>query len=344
MHLFEIIFTNRPAGLRQLLEFLARRQPTARLTWAKWSVEPIRGGWNSRLYRATSPDCDLAIKFTPKVERDRVGREYQALDVLYRLGLAIAPRPLVLDREHYDLPVVVQEWLDDPVRPEPPGTIRGWQLLSSHLALVHAVEPAVTDLALLPAVFNFNQAETGRQEVARSWSKLPASGRSPALQRLVERYLAREYPSWPVPQLALCRCDNNILNFVRRPGGWASIDWENSGWGDPAFDVADLITHPAYLPVAAGEWPTFIRLYLKRREEPSDAPRIAAYVEMMLVWWTVRFARAIDELARGIQQPRLVPRPGDWATKVHDNYQHYLARAGEALAHDFGAVLRHQPI
>lgn len=344
MSFFEFFVPTRPASLRRLLNFLADEQPTRRLTWAKWLVDPIHGGWNSRLYRATSRDGDLAIKFTPRDERDRAGREFQALDTLQKLGLAIAPRPIYLDRDRYHLPVVVQEWLDDPVLPEPPGTVRGWQLLSSHLAIVHRVKPDMIDGFLPPAVFNFSQAESAHREVAQSWEKLPRSARTSLLREVIESFLQRDPPRWSAPQLALCRCDNNTLNFVRRPGGWASVDWENSGWGDPAFDFADLLTHPAYLSVASREWLAFTRHYLQRGGESVDVQRVAAYVEMLLVWWSIRFAEVADELARGIQRPRLIPRPANWATRVPDLYRQYLERARAALTSSQSPIFTSQEI
>jgi hypothetical protein len=41
---------------------------------------------------------------------------------------------------------------------------------------------------------------------------------------------------------------------MRRAGAWASVDWENSGWGDAAFEIADMMTHPAYVTVPAALW------------------------------------------------------------------------------------------
>ncbi len=55
--------------------------------------------------------------------------------------------------------------------------------------------------------------------------------------------------------------DPNILNFVRLPHGWASVDWENSGWGDPAFELADLMAHPADTSVSPEAWTEILDMY-----------------------------------------------------------------------------------
>ena len=88
----------------------------------------------------------------------------------------------------------------------------------------------------------------------------------------------------PAPQLALCRVDPNTLNFVRRPNTWASVDWENAGWGDPAFEIADLITHPAYADVPPERWGWLIDAYCAHCGDPSGATRIRVYRLLMQVW------------------------------------------------------------
>jgi hypothetical protein len=66
----------------------------------------------------------------------------------------------------------------------------------------------------------------------------------------------------------------NIRNFIRRAGGWASVDWENSGWGDPAFEIADLMTHPVYAAVPPERWEWLIAVYCTARGDPGGQQRI----------------------------------------------------------------------
>lgn len=76
-----------------------------------WDVRQIAGGANNLIYYAHNGEMELAIKFCVNDERDRAGREYDALRVLQEAGLKLAPRPLLLDRNRYRQPVVVQSWL-----------------------------------------------------------------------------------------------------------------------------------------------------------------------------------------------------------------------------------------
>jgi thiamine kinase-like enzyme len=136
-------------------------------------------------------------------------------------------------------------------------------------------------------------------------------------------------PEWPAPPLALCRVDPNIRNFIRRPGDWASVDWENSGWGDPAFEIADLITHPSYAAVSPKRWDWLIAAYCAARDDSGAEWRIRVYTMLMLAWWAARLARTLYEVPRGGDQ-RLAPRSAAWQTETEALYQRYLALAQAA--------------
>lgn len=116
---------------------------------------------------------------------------------------------------------------------------------------------------------------------------------------------------WQTPQLALCRVDGNWRNLIQRENAIASVDWENSGWGDPAFEVADLITHPAYADVSQERWPWLIAAYVDQQSEPTVEIRIRTYVTVMRLWWVVRSACYLYEVPRGwISGWSTVPRIG----------------------------------
>jgi hypothetical protein len=131
-------------------------------------------------------------------------------------------------------------------------------------------------------------------------TQIPAGHRPPALARLVDKLEAERFPRWLIPPIALCRVDANLRNFVRRSDGWVSVDWENSGWGDPAFDLADLRLHPAYLGVSDERWAWVIEKYLELRRKPAARPRIAIYIRILAIWWVTRIARYLYELPRGL--------------------------------------------
>ena len=108
------------------------------------------------------------------------------------------------------------------------------------------------------------------------------------------------------------------------------MDWEYSGWGDPAFELSELTVHPAYEGVSNARWDQFIAAYDQRRDDPTLALRVQTYTTIMLVWWVVRWARYLHEVPLGLDT-RLVARPAGWLAGVERQYHRYLAQAKLSL-------------
>ena len=313
-----------------LLSFLDTTAPTVPCDWREYRVAPISGGANNRLYRVAGRAGEFAVKFTLRDERDRAGREFAALQVLAEVGVECVPRAGLLDRDHYSLPVVVQTWLEGEVLSAPPANAADWTALCYHYCTIHHVGPQHTTQQLQPATINAASADAGRTLIAEHLGRIPLEARPVSLTALLSDFARTTLPEWNAPPVALCRVDSNWRNFLRRPGDWASVDWENSGWGDPAFEWADLMTHPAYATCAA-PWDALIETYAERMNDETAPLRISTYTTIMLVWWVVRWARYLYEVPRGLDQ-RLVARPADWPQHAEREYARYLALAYERLA------------
>ncbi len=109
------------------------------------------------------------------------------------------------------------------------------------------------------------------------------------------------------------------------------MDWENAGWGDPAFDVAQWMTHASYIGVRQPRWEWVTERYARLVDDATVAQRIGAYLPIVWVWWVARLARYLYEVPRGLDE-RLVPWPQGWQADLQAKYEHYLARAQTALA------------
>jgi thiamine kinase-like enzyme len=314
------------ALVRPLLDHLARWRPTAAYTWDEWSIEPTGGGANNLLYRAQRPPHDLMVKFTIRDERDRAGREFGALQAIYRAGLSIAPRPVFFDRDSYEQPVVVQTFVPGEVSTAPPVNDEEWLRLVEHLLITHSVTPETSGVALLPAYNNASSAAQARRLVWEQAERIPVAARPLTLSLLLERMDGAPYPDWPAPQPALCHPDYNTHNLIRRPGLWASVDWEYAGWGDAACDVADLMLHPAYLGVSGDRWRWFVDRYTARSSDPGSHCRIWVYARILSVYWVARLARYVREVPLGLDE-RLVERPSGWLDDRSNKYDYYVAVA-----------------
>jgi aminoglycoside phosphotransferase (APT) family kinase protein len=314
--------------LHNLLAHLATRPEAGE--WQGWNIRPVRGGMNNLVYRATRDGEDLAVKFMRRDERDRAGREYLVLAALVSLGLDLAPRPVLLERDRYELPVVLETWVEGDVLPDPPASDDEWGKLIQHYAAIHQVTPARCTVPIGAAVTNIASVAQGRAMIADQIGRLPAEGRPPGLVELTAQVEQTRWPELPPSPTALCRVDANTLNFIRRPKGWASVDWENSGWGDPAIEIVDLMTHPVYFSVPTSRWEWVIDTYTAYSGDNTAPERIRVYYPLMLAWWVARTARLIYELPRGIDV-RLGGAPAFMHNLDHQ-YQHYVELADTALA------------
>lgn len=318
--------TDHQPALIALLDYLAstRQQPAS--VWRDWTITPVRGGANNLVQRVASPLGDFAVKWTIRDERDRAGREYAALLALQQAGLALAPLPMLLERDRYAQPVIVQAWLHGKPLDAPPQTAFEWHALVKHYVIIHRITPTVCRVSLPEAWINAASVGAGRAMIEREVSRLPTAAQPTCLIQLLARFARWPSPEWsPAPQ-ALCRVDANYRNFIRQPTGLVSVDWENSGWGDPAFEIAEMITHPAYHTVSTAEWQAVIGMYSEQMDDPNAPLRITTYRTMMLVWWVARLARSLHEIPQG-QDERLVARPASWLTETKAKYEQYLAMA-----------------
>jgi hypothetical protein len=324
---------NQTASQRQLtglITYLSQPDLAPDSAWHGWRIQRIGGGQNNLLYHAEGPEGDFAVKFTIRDKRDRAGREHTALRALRAAGLAIAPEPILLDRTTYPQPVVVQTWLAGEVGAVPPADDDGWWALLSHYAMIHSIRPGSGRPRLRRAVLTMRSAAEGRREIRRQMAAFPRPAHPVEARELLRQIEATAFPSWPPPPEALCRVDPNIRNFVRRPVGWASVDWENGGWGDPAYEIADLMAHPAYDGVSAARWEWVIATYCSLCQDPGAETRIRAYYPLMLAWWVARLARMRYDLSHG-QDRRLVAWPEGWGAEVQTKYARYLDLAKLAI-------------
>jgi thiamine kinase-like enzyme len=146
----------------------------------------------------------------------------------------------------------------------------------------------------------------------------------------MRRLDAQHIAPWSKTSPTLCHVDANFRNILRRPGQWSSVDWENSGWGDPAFEIAELMTHPAYLDIPASRWAWVADAYASRVDDPSVRERIDVYYRVLLVWWVARMARYLYETPRGLDQRLVQPAPG-WEAAARRKYEWYVEAAQEQV-------------
>ena len=337
--------------LELLLDYLA---PQARTMpehdWQGWHLQRISGGMNKIVLRASraeaedgagdaagdgagdgaGDEADIAIKFTWPDGRDRAGHEFSALCLLDRLHLKLAPRPLYFSDTRYAQPVVVQTWLAGEVRAGLPATPDEWHCLLAHLRAVHQVTPDMSGrVGITLSRANLSPASplTLVHLAHALIADMPGDELTPELIQVM-RHLDRAHLSGETESTALIRCDPNTPNFIRRSDGWRSVDWEYSGWGDPAFTIGEMLAHPKYLGLDEATWAWVIDAYCAGAKvgDTVTPARIAAYRTAMLAWWAAKCEQNMWLNAKHAGG-RLVPLPADWRKQTLDLRARYIAAA-----------------
>jgi len=314
--------------IRLLLRYLDNSGEQADQCWQDWRITRLSGGLNNLLFRARRESDDVVVKFTIRDERNRAEREFRALLALEEAGLQIAPRPLLFD-DAFRQPVVVQTWEEGETLDRPPATDEEWCELLRYYQAVHSVTPETSSIGLSKA-FSANTVAEGVALIDQQLARIPCEAQPKSLENLIGRFGQVEWAEWEKVPVTLCRIDPNVSNFIREKKGLISVDWEYSGWGDPAFDIADLMVHPTYTDIDPTRWPWLIWAYGDLVGDPAVASRIETYYAILLVWWVARSARYLYEVPRGLDN-RLASQPRDWEAKARRQYDHCLELAQSTL-------------
>ena len=91
------------------------------------------------------------------------------------------------------------------------------------------------------------------------------------------------------PPLRFCRSDARFANIISRPDGRLGlVDWEDSGLGDPAVDLADIITGANQEDLLSFEaWSPFLVPYAAglRDADPDLLDRLHLYLAIFPIFW-----------------------------------------------------------
>ena len=286
------------------------------------TVRRVTGGANNALYRIETDGHYYACKLCVADERRRAAREYGTLRLLHAAGLDVAPRPLWLDasRTIVPFPAVVYRWLPGESLSPSPAAQQLAALLESYHRIHTLRQRDYERFGLLDAWFHWFDFELYLAELHDFLGEYGAwlAATDPDGQGLRDRLawlvdscaeviaaLAVNPGREHVP-LRLCRVDPNLANTVWGEDGrlrW--VDWEYSGWGDPALDLAELRWHAALAELSELQQAWLRENYRRPAGDPGFGERLAVWDRLLATRWPFLILRRLWSEHHGSDRVRL---------------------------------------
>lgn len=313
--------------------------------WTGRGVALVRvsGGGNNALYRVEAGSRSYACKLCVDDERRRAAREYGALRLLHSAGLDVAPEPLWLDESCTVLPfpTVIYRWLPGEPIAAPLSELELAAVLQSYQR-IHALRRCDHGgLDLFDAWFHWFDFAPYLAELHEflaeygPWlaTTLPAGGLlRDRLARLVDgctEVLTKPSvdPGRDRFPLRLCRVDPNLANGVWGGDGrlrW--VDWEYSGWGDPALDLAELRWHAALADLGETQHAWLRANYRPPEDDPGFEERLALWDRLLATRWPFLILRWLWSEYNGPDRVRLT-RPRADPAELRARLVRFIQRA-----------------
>jgi aminoglycoside phosphotransferase (APT) family kinase protein len=307
---------------------------------------------NNSLFRVQVAGETYACKLFVVDERRRAYREWAALNQVWRGGLSLAPRPVAyLPDGPLPVPAVIYGWVDGVSLTHEPLTADFLVELVNTLWRIHRVPlapaPEVLTAFHQPSRFTdyLTEIQTNTEQI-RAWV-----GQTNAKPQLLAHRIADLAELLPAlvealrlaeaaigdarlddicPADSLIRVDGNLDNILRGADKRLTfVDWEYSGLGDPAYDLAELRWHPAAWDLPGEWWDAALAAYAPLPGDSSFAQRLALFNRLLPIWWVGRNLLFLLEGAGQIAaRPRLAPIPDSIYDRVRRRMAALLALLG----------------
>jgi len=325
------------------LHIVAAAHAAQALSWIAdgVTVQRVTGGNNNALYRVETDGQAYACKLCVADERRRAWREYESLRALSMAGLDIAPEPLWLDEscQIVPYPAVAYRW--QPGEPLGPSlTDAQLVALLASVQWMHSLRPQ--DYPDLPDSifhwFDFSRYVSELELLLNQYGPWLAatdpdgSHLRDRLAQLVDscmRLIAttRVKPDRACVALRLCRADTNLANAIWGCDGkirW--VDWEYSGWGDPALELAETRWHASMTELRQEQYIWLRQNYRRPTDDDSFEARLAVWDRLITTRWAFLILRALWSAHNGPDRLRLSQLALD-PIQLHARFIRFIERA-----------------
>ncbi len=321
-------------------------------------IERCAQGLNNRLFRVRFNGDVFSCKLFLEDERRRHYREWVALTTLEQAGETLAPEPLLYAPSGpLPHPTIVSRWVPSVPLANSPLSEEDASALIAAVNRLHSI-PVPNESAMLaawhqPASFAEYAADlTANVARIQSWlatldadaARLPGfAAELPSQLLLIEQAerLALDAVSAASgtgsdSPPALVRADGNLDGIVRDDLGQIRfMDWDHSGIGDAALDLAELRWHPRSLATPPAHWQSAIDSYLPRPDDDTFAERLSVYDRLVPSAWVARSAILLMEgIAKSSNKRRQAATPSRLYRTVKTQLNHYFVALGLLEAED----------
>lgn len=259
-----------------------------------WNLQPLTGARNNDVF-AWDGTC---IKLYRRTDRRRVEREWHGLTHVAQLD--IAPRPLWLDADP-NQPAIGMTMLSG--RPAGEGQFPvdalGGLAFATRNMQQHPLSEPLAGLARVDSIAHYidRLTTTWPAQLADS----PPDEHTPEMLTLLGRWRAStdaQLLSQPAPAV-YSRGDSNLLNWLHDGSGQLQVvDFEFSGYSDPAVDAADHVEHISAHHIPEAAWLEVAEeLGVERKGQARfDAARRTIAMRWLAVLWKQRHHRTAEFL------------------------------------------------
>lgn len=285
------------------------------------SIQRIYGGGNNALYKIECKSETLACKLCVDDGRDRATREFGALKTIQAAGYDIAPAPILLDESQsiVQYPAVLYRWADGQIL-QPPIKQRQLETFLDSYHKLHSIQPSGFTAFQLDAWFHWFNFNAYRKEIAElfemytPWLATNISDGSNLRDRLgniIDKLSLVIADTKVDPRknhipLRLVRVDPNTANVIfGSKGNICWVDWEYSGWGDPALDIAELRWHAALQPLGEKALKWLRTNYKPPFNDPNFRERLRIWDHILVSRWSYLILRVLWSNHNGPDRKRL---------------------------------------
>ncbi len=306
----QLLSTDHPvppaALLAELRRYWANSSTRLEQALVESGLRPMTGGRNNDVYSWTGPEGPICIKVYKVDGRQRIEREWHALNLLAQHGSGCSPTPLWIDSAS-DQPALGMSLV-------PGSALLDIDDIPGALEALAETTRALQEIPLSEPLAGWDRIDSADHYITRLTDIWPQQLAEQAHDPLTDDMLALlrcwqnsgdaetlALPARPV----FSRGDSNLDNWLHDGETLRCVDFEYSGRSDVAFDAADHIEHISARAIPDQTWhklETNLGIDHDNRHRFQAAQRTCA-MRWLAVLWRQR-KRRVDEFAAQLERVR----------------------------------------